>query len=184
MRKITSKREEEKRRRKNRFLVGGVMIFIMVFSVLGYSFQGRAITDLSSETVTYNGFGFVNQDGFWVLDYNSIELTFFYNPKQINEIDKKLPNLEHYSGKDLFVYSESENAKLEIERNLGLFVKSFKEKLPDENCERNSIIIQESERDEGITQEGNCIYIEGERQNLIKLTDEFLFNTFEIRDNE
>ena len=55
-----------------------------------------------------------------------------------------------------------------------------KEDFPVKDCENNFVIIRES-NDTKIVQEKNCVFIQGEKENLTQITDEFLFNVFEIR---
>jgi len=52
---------------------------------------------------------------------------------------------------------------------------------PIKNCADNFIIIRESNETK-IMQNENCVFIQGKKENLIKITDEFLFNVFGIRE--
>ncbi len=182
------------------------MIFIMVFSVFGFSFRGR-ITEESSqgEGLEYNDFIFSKSDEFWILDYSNqgygdLIFAFTYNPKETEEISitpSEVPGVDHYLGKPLYIYSENEAAKVETEGVFQIFSDEIKEACPDgencdnmpsKNCENNFIIIKESDDFNGTDKKGeiikkeNCIYIKGKSEYLIMLTDEFLFKTLGIKE--
>jgi len=200
MRKIASRKDKEKKQRLNQFIIGGVLIFIMFFSVLGYSLQGdedNSQTEVNK--VNYNGFEFVSQNGFWVLELGNFQFVFQNNPEQteLNEsvnISSEINPLNYYSGKPLYIFSENDDTKLEIYRNLYPDFNSIVQRMQDacpedeectedvpvKTCEDNFIIIRESE-DNKIIQKDNCIFIEGKNENLVKITDEYLFKVLGIK---
>ena len=51
---------------------------------------------------------------------------------------------------------------------------------PIKTCSDNFIIIQENKTKE-IKQTENCVYIGGEKEELVKLTDEFLYKIIGIK---
>lgn len=190
MRKIVSKDTEEKRKKRNGWIIGIILIAVMLFSVLGYSFGGGEKN--SSTKITYNGFEFLKQNDFWVLEKDNSYFIFIYNPEQIDKISSKLNSLENYKNKPLYIFSEDSEAELEIYRNLfyqNQIVQRFQkacpegekcgENIPAKTCDDNFIIIKESEKSE-IIQENNCVFILGETGNLTKSSDEFLFKILGI----
>jgi len=192
MRRIVPKHVEKKRQRRNQFIVGGILIFIMFFSVVGYSFQGGGGTQDNSETITYNGLEFINQNGLWYLVTGNVQFSFKYNPEQTQNIGSQLNNLDSYSGKPLYISSEVSEAKYEISRNLYLtgIAQRIQPACPEEDvceenlpiitCDNNFIIIRSS-NETSITQENSCVKIQGPQERLIELTDEFLFKILEIK---
>ena len=190
IRKIISKDTEEKRRKRNGWIIGIILIAVMLFSVLGYSFGSG--DENSSTKINYNGFEFLKQNDFWVLEKDSSYFIFTYNPEQVEKINSNLKPLESYKGKPLYIFSEDSEAELEIYRNLfyqNQIVQRFQEACPEgekcegnipvKTCEDNFIIIKESEKNE-IIQEKNCVFIRGEIENLTKSSDEFLFKILGI----
>lgn len=166
----------------------------MVSSMLGYAFQSQLFNGnpATNETLTYNGIVFTNQNGFWAANYQNERIAFTYLPSQIPESD--LSNLtrdiDDFSDKPLYIFSEDYNAESEIGFNLLPFATEIEnacpegiecedEKLQIRNCESNFIIIQNG--NEGVRQEENCIFISGRGDNLIKLADNVLFKIFGIR---
>jgi len=187
MRKIVSKHKEARKKKRNQLIVGVVLIFIMFFSVLGYSFgrgNGEEIIKID-----YNGFEFVEQNGFWELDIENFNFIFKNNPQQVEKIEGELKDLDNYYEKPLYIYSENNEAEWEIYRNLDqvalrispayLEGEEGDENLPTKNCENNFIIIKEN-NESGIIQDENCVFIQGKQENLTKITDEFLFKILGI----
>jgi len=83
MRKIVSKEDEDKKRRRNQFVVGGILVLIMVLSTLGFALQGNSGSG-NVEKVIYNNFEFVNQNGFWFLASGDTYFVFRNNPRQVS----------------------------------------------------------------------------------------------------
>ena len=197
MRSITSRHQEEKKRKRNHIIIGLALIFVMFSSVLGFAFinfsqSGIGNTNTNNinsnniNSVNYNGFEFVEQNGFWILNQNGINFVFRYNPHKVPQIYSNIKPLENYQNKTLYLYSEDVLAESEIYGNLLSFVNNVEnacleeceENFPVKTCQDNFIIIREGNR--SITQENNCVFIEGKKEDLIKLADEFLFKLMNI----
>lgn len=191
MRKIVSKHEERKKRKRNQIVLSLILVFIMFSSILGFAFQtfgghsgnNPSRDDYVPETTNFNGFEFSEQNGFWILDFNGMNLIFRYNPSQILKIKGEINSLLSYEAKTLYIYSESVQAKSEVRTNLFEFVDGIENACLDSNseckdqvrtCEDNFIIIQEKDEQE-IRQQNNCVFISGLEKDLTKLTDEFLY---------
>ncbi len=190
MRKIISKHKEKRKKKIKQAVLSLALIFIILSSILGYAFQtfgGDSGNDSNGEDyvpeiTNFNGFDFTEQNGFWILDLNGINLIFRYNPSQLLGIENIVNPLLNYEAKPLYVYSEDVQAKSEIKTNLFGFVEKIEDaclenKCEDEQiktCEDNFILIQES-NNQGIRQQDNCVFISGKKEDLVKLTDEFLY---------
>ncbi|MBI5803334.1 hypothetical protein HY448_01470 [Candidatus Pacearchaeota archaeon] len=190
MRKILNREEEERQKKRNQFIVGGVLIFLMIFSTLGYALQSIVLDNQVNSTqqkITYNGFDFTEQNGFWVLNKDSKNFIFRNIPYDVQKIDSEIKNLDNYKNKTLYIFSESVEAESEIRVNLRQFVNKIENACLEEqncsnisvtkNCGDNFIIIQEKKENEleKIEQNGNCVFIKGQKESLTGLTDEFLF---------
>lgn len=191
MRKITSKYKEDKKKRRNGMIIGLILVGVMLFSVLGYAFRGEGDNNVGK--IDYNGFEFIEQNGFWFTDIENLQFSFRYNPQQVEEINSELKYLNNYYGKPLYISSENSEAELEIYRNLFyqtqivqrmqsacLDEKECDENLPVKTCVDNFIIIKKNNIS-GIIQEKNCVFIQGREENLTQITDEFLFKILGIR---
>ena len=189
MRKIISKKEQERKAKKNQWIVGIILVFIMFFSVVGYAFVGRDKEE--NEKVIYNEFEFVEQNGFWHTQIGNFEFVFSYNPNEIIEQKNELNYVNDYYDKPLYISSEDYKASSEIYNNLNRFVlrmqnacteeQECEENLPVKTCEDNFIIIKKS-NETRLSQEENCVFIEAPEEELPKLTDEFLFQILGIRE--
>jgi hypothetical protein len=187
MRRIISKEAEEKKRRKNQLIIGIILIAVMIFSVLGYSLSSFGNNNSSGSVVNYNGFKFTQTSNFWNVNVGSYAFSFAYNPTQTEKINSALNLLNSYSGKPLYISSENNEAEIEIYKNLfyqNQIVQRIQEAClqgekcngdyPKKTCQDNFIIIKESNSSE-IKQQNNCVFIEGNKGNLTKLSDSFLF---------
>lgn len=188
MRKIVSKSDEEKKRRRNQFLIGGILILVMVLSVIGYSFRSENENSGNSEKIIYNGLEFAKINGFWTTKIGNIQFAFKYNPNETESINSQVNYLNNYTNKPLYISSENSESDSEIYKNLFYTNeivqrvqyacleggKCTDESLPIKTCVDNFIIIKEKENNE-VRQEKNCVFIEGKKEDLTKLTDSFLF---------
>lgn len=195
MRKIISKQEREKKQRIKQFIVGGILVFIMLISTLGYSFQGQLRED--KQKIEYNGFEFIQQNEMWYTQIKGYEFGFKNNPEQTEDFESysDVNLLAQYQNKPLYIYSENREAEAEIYRNLNEVVQRMqfacpeknesafetkcKVEWPIKNCSNNFILIKEGNFQ--ITPRNNCVFIEGPKENLTKITDEFLFKTIGIK---
>ncbi len=201
MKKIRTKYSEAKKQKRNQMIVGAVLVFVMFGSVFGV-IVGSFGQDKDSKNMKYNGIEFVEQNGFWFASKGNLNFVFRNNPEQVEKIDSELNYFNSYEGKPLYIYSENYGAELEVLRNFfyqnqivqrvqsacldgeaDIFNKTTEcdVNLPVKNCENNFIIIRES-NETRIVQNKNCVFIHGEKENLSKITDEFLFNVFGIRE--
>jgi len=182
MRKITSKQDEEKKARRNRIILSLFLVFIMFFSVIEYSFLSNPSTQNTNNqtnSATYNGFKFTPQNGYWILNKDGTNFIFRYNPNQISAINLNASKLDAYQNKILYIKTGNLEAESEIRTNLAVFTSGVII-TDNENCKDNTIII-ESKNESKIYQKENCVYIQGNGSELVKLADEFLFKILNIR---
>jgi hypothetical protein len=184
LKKITKKQESK---RAQKLFVGAILFFVIFFSVIGYSFN----TTEKVQIITYKGVKFENKNDLWLANVNNKDFAFKYNPYEVEDfkIFGNLTNMSNYYDKPLYIYSESQEAEVEVYRNLqGVFQRMQKacmenqncsEELPIKTCEDNFIIIKQGNTSE-ITQSQNCVFINGLDVDIIKLTDKFLYGVLEI----
>ena len=191
MRHIGSKRKEEKKNKRNQLIVGIVLTSILLVSVFGYGFGTE---DTEDSTVIYNGYEFVEENGFWFVEIAGFEFSFRYNPNEVEQINSNLNFLESYYGKPLYVSWDDIESGSEIYRNLidqNSIVQRMQlaclegevcenEELPIKTCEDNFIIIRESNITE-VIQEDNCVFIRGQTEDLAKITDGFLLKIIGVQ---
>lgn len=186
MRKIISKRELEKKQKRNQLIVGIILVVMMFSSVIGYSFAGRDTTNSGSTSeVNYNGYKFINQNNFWVVEKDGNNLIFRYSPNQVPTITNKINNIDSYLQKPLYLYSEDPTSSAEISVNMAPYVLRMQTACigeencpyidaPIKTCEDNFIIIKKA-NETNIIQKDGCVYISAPAERLVQLTDGFLF---------
>ena len=183
MRQITAKHIEEKKARRNRIILGVFLIFIMFFSVVEYSFlsfnsNGESqIAENSTKTI-YNGFEFSKQNGFWILNKDGSSFIFSYNPNEIVNYNFSAENIERYKNSALYLKTNDVSSESEIRANLGQFTERIN-LVEKENCEQNTIVVAEKNESK-IYSDKKCVFIEGKKPDLAKLTDLFLFKTLGV----
>lgn len=194
MRKLVSKEEEAKKQRRNQVILVVFLAFVLIASTIGFAIQSGSFGNTNSDQTSvneaeYNGFKFVSQNGLWVLG----NYVFKYTPQQVPDIDSgsEIKLKANYQEKPAYIYSEDEEAEIEIVVNIGQIAQrvqkacpentTCKEKdLPSKTCSDNFIIIKEGNTN-SITQRNNCVFIEGKKEDLAALADQFLFKILEVR---
>lgn len=189
VKRILSSNERKSKERFNQLLVGLILIFLMILSTLGYALSGNQ-EENNSEKITYNGLEFVFQNNYWVMNIEGMQFGFKYNPKEVKEMNPKINGISLYYNQPLYIESEDSTSTSEIYINLNQIVQRMQNAcinesdcegdLPIKNCSSNFIIIQENEIPL-IIQNQSCVFIQGPKENLTMITDEFLFNLLEIR---
>lgn len=187
MRTLRSKQSDKKKQKRNQFIIGAILIFVMfgsVFGIIANSFG----EDTTNNKIVYNGLEFIEQNDFWFTTIGNTNFVFKHNPNEVPKINSSLDYFNKYSGQPLYIYSEDYLSETEIYRNFNQIVLRMQkacfeeecgEDLPIKTCEDNFIIIKEGNITK-IVQEENCVFIEGEKKDLTKLTDEFLFKILSI----
>lgn len=192
MRKIVSKEKEFKRKKRNATIVGVVLVVIMFGSTFGIVVNSFGKNSNSEDKIIYNGFTFQKSSGYWFTTINEVNFAFRYNPEEINFSEENVNDLSEYSNKPLYIYSLDEASRIEVYRNMQYIVLRMQEacfeglecpneEFPTKTCEDNFIIIQEA-NESSILQNESCVFIKGEKEDLVKVTDEFLFKTIGIKE--
>ena len=195
MRRLNSKTDSDKKRKRNAYIVGGIFILIIILSTLGYAFSssGGSSPSTSTDNIKYNNIEFSYTNGYWTSNINDVNYIFRFNPKQTQSvIYEKTPlnPLNDYLNKPLYYSTEDDIALADIATNLNPYVQRLQEACFDESnctddlivktCSDNFIIIKVSDTN-SIKQEQNCLYIEGKSEDLAMLSDEALFNILSIK---
>ena len=191
MRKITTKKDQVRKTRKNQLIIGIVLIGLMVFSTVGYALVGNE-TD-SSNSIDYKGVEFVEDSGYWFFSVQGIDFSTIYNPLELEDIVPVVySTFNSYSNKPLYFVGEGD-AVYEIARNLNPFVLRIQSScLSNEDCLGdfpikdcsldNVIIIREplENENEFVYQEENCVFIVSNSENQAEYADAFLFKILGI----
>lgn len=189
-----TEQEKERKKKKNRLIMSIFLIVVMIGSTIGfgYNYYQNESSSQTTNKIKYNKFVFEFQNGFWMLSKDNNNFIFRYNPTETNSNEISLNKLEYYKDKIVYISSEDDFSESEIYVNLNQFTQRIQkacltgekcsEDLPVKTCYDDFIIIKESNLSE-IKVQDKCIIIQGKTDELIKLSDEFLFKTIGIKNN-
>ncbi|MDO8516497.1 MAG: hypothetical protein Q7S33_00065 [Nanoarchaeota archaeon] len=174
IRKIKTQEEIDAKKKKNKTILAVFIIGIMAFSTLGYAFVGNG--DGAQQKKKYNGFTFVENNGYWTTNAQNQIFYFKYLPQEIENVSVKgIYNLQTYSAKPLY-FVNNNMASNQILNNIGNLVSRYQEaclegmnctsNLPIKTCDDNVIIFENfnenSSSETKVYQNKNCVYILGD----------------------
>ena len=185
MKKLLTKKQQQKRDQRNQLIVGILLISLMLFSTLGYALGGKGTEDKNSK-VEYKDIIFTKTSGYWSFNYQGTNFNTLYNPTELQDIPiLTQTTLQSYSQLPLYFVGGGEG----IYEILGVFNgyleryqeaclddnSSCKEELPIKDCTNNLIIFQEGENK--VYKEENCVFIQGDP---VRVSDAFLYKIIGI----
>lgn len=188
MKKITLKQNQGKMAKRNQLILGIILVFVMFFSVIGYSFQG-AISEEKTTKLIYNNLEFINQNNLWITNFGGLDFVFNNKPNDVKKIYSNINSIESYYNEPIYIYSENSDAERVVYQNLNqvslrmqkacpdtdISEKNFEceETLPLKNCTDNLIVIYENNFS-SIEQKENCVFIKAPEKNLSMMSEAFL----------
>lgn len=178
IRKLESREESEKKRKRNTLIISIILISILVFSTAGYF-------SLSSKEEKKEGESVVQEMGNeWVMKYGEQNLKFSSSPEAAKNTSVIMAStLNNYYGKSFYIVSESDAVYYEIAYNLGSVAGRIQpacygkceKNLPEKNCNETLIIYNQSGQNR-VYQSDNCVFIEGS----MSAVDAFLYRIFGV----
>ena len=181
MKKIETEEDRERRNKKNKTIIGLILIVLMVGSTAGYAislFGGNKEEKTSSNQPTFNG-------QYWVINYGGKELAFSYSPEEVKQVPINIAfRIGDYQNVPVFIASDSEEIDREIAGIIGLYAERVQKacygpcnesELPEKDCSSNLIVWNISEEN-NVYQQNRCVFIEGD----IKAVDAFLYKILNI----
>lgn len=185
MQRIITPEEKERKDKRNKIIIGILLVVIMALSTAGYAFFNTEKADTSGK-VSYNGHDFYITGNFWTTEISGHKFYFTYLPNETASI-KTTKTLNNYQGKPLYL-TENNLAGEEIARNLGQFAERVNlacvsgenctGDLPEKNCSSNLIVIKERNF-ANVAENDNCVYIFS--NDSVRQTDAFLYKILGIK---
>lgn len=184
MKKIESAKEREKRERKKQQILSGVIIFVLLLSIAGYATFSN-INENKREIRNYNGFELYEDNGLWKTELNGEEFKFYNLPTDLvfsTEINVTLADIQ---GEPIYFVGSYpstiiDNLRVIVLRMQGACIENWiclNENYPIKNCSEDNILIFAESEESKIYQEENCIYLEG---NLNEVSDKFIYKLLGI----
>jgi len=186
IKRISSKHTDKKKQRRTQFIIGGILIFIMIFSVIagGIQYFGQ---EEDSNKVEYNGYDFVGMNSYWVVTLGNFQFAIRNNPNELQKTLGVVKGFNLYQSQPLYISSSDDYTSQIISMNFGQIASRMQnacfgdceEDYPVKDCNNNLIVIREAEFNK-IEQNESCVFIEGKSEDLEKLVDEFILKTIGI----
>lgn len=193
MRKILTKENKSRKIKKNQLFMGLILIFLMIFSTLGFAFVNNTKSQSVNDKEEYNGIEFQLNNGLWYFSVQSVDFITRYNPNELGDIMfSSFNTMQNYNNKPLYLIGESGEHFTEIDRNLrGRFVlrigeaclegEECEDELPVKDCSENLIVFRIAENEkERIYRDENCVFIVSSYANQVRYADVFLFDILDI----
>lgn len=144
MKKIISKKQRERKERKNQMVLGIILVLLMVLSLGGYALMSGSNNDKTkNQIIKYNQIEFIENSGNWYFNLYGSKFETRYNPKELenmsltifnnfNNLNSSNPKgsdfnitLLNYQNKPLYFSGDSENfinCFYEINKNINPFI--------------------------------------------------------------
>jgi hypothetical protein len=184
MKKIQTAQIKAYHDKRNKIILGVVLVFLLVFSTLGYSLMSS--DSESSLKVNERGLDFFKVNGLWKTVIEEQVFAFSYLPSEVENVEiEGIYDIGAYSNQILYFVTFNEAAP-EILNNIQRFIVRYQEAcVEQENCGEdlplkdcsNNIIIYEAGNDTKVYKNESCVYLVGD---ALKAADAFLYETLHI----
>ena len=201
MRKIRSKEDIEKWQRIKQTIIGVVLIFVMLSSIIGFGFfsSGGEENNGNGQIIEYNGYEFsVNENRLWEIQIEDQTFLTNFHPSETEDIvvDFNL-GISYIRGSPLYYVNGNEYAVNVILYNLGRYATRNPQEicldgeecdgdLITKDCLSNVVVFKEPINDSSETikiyKEENCIFIEATSAQQVRAADRLVFKLLGIQE--
>lgn len=195
MRKIVSRSQIKKSQQKKQLIAGMILVGLMIFSTIAYSFMSRDSDPNTQDVFLYNGIAFVQNQEYFVGSASNFQIILINNPK-LNDlpVEKKLNHtISNFYSFPLYIDSEDYLATSIISQNLGNQINGIaqrvqlacfdendcEEEFPIKDCSENLIVVRYSNESK-IESIENCVFIYGKEGEMSLVVDKFILELFSI----
>lgn len=193
MKKIVSKTQLKKSQQRKQLIAGLLLVGLMIFSTIAYSFMSRDNEETSSSAFHYKGLGFVEQNGYYFANNGQFQITLLNDPRLNNASFEMNLNTSLSKIYNLPLYLDSEDylSSSLIVQNLGPEVNRLaqrvqfacidendcEEEYPIKDCSENLFILRYS-NDSKIETIDGCTFIFGSESEITKVVDKMILTLF------
>jgi len=203
MKRIQSKAEAEKNKKRNQIILGVILVFLMLFSTAGYAIFNRS-TDSNDNglpagsnpdtIIDYKGLDFkLDSSGYWTFRIGEQEFYTTHTPHETEKINVPFITMADLNQQTIYYNLDNETDEdvvQELYNNLYPYVIRFQEaciegeeceeNLPIKSCSDNLIIIREGLESSTVKIEDKCILINAGVGEVLKTIDAFIFRLLGI----
>jgi len=185
IRKLESKKDQDKKRKRNNFILSLVLIVVLFGSIFGTFLNLFGNNSEDSTQLSYRGIPMSQQGNLFVLALGDRAFYFTTNPNEVVSYDVNISKtIPAFVGKPFYIDSFDYGVAQELAQNFQGYPERIAtacinetdcvdESAPIKTCQDNIIIVRESKENK-VYEVENCIYIEGTDEDLIKMTDAFI----------
>ncbi len=201
MKKITTRKDKEKKDSINKTIFGVFMVAIMVIGIGGYAFLSNPTENRVNKKINYQGIEFILQkNNMWAFEIQGYSFLTQYNPRQTENISINIPlTINNYAGKPLYFAGQDGIGKQEILMNFQQLIPDVIPRIPQDacvrgmedikcedenpikNCSQDNIIIFKEKNFTEINQIQNCIIINSPYYQQARVSDAFLYKIMGIK---
>ena len=176
---------EKKAERRKKLILGGIIVFVMVISTIGFALNNSGSTTASN--VDYNGFKFHRVNNGWVTTISNTKFLFGYLPNELENVS--MPN--YILPDKIYLVNEQDDINTENAlRRVGSILQykgvNIQRACFDIKCgldvpllrcsDQKSIIYFKQGNSTAISQDGSCIIVESENnENLDRATERVIY---------
>jgi len=169
MRRLETEFDRESRQKRNKLILGIILIIVMFGSTLGYAFSlfgensGSGETPQNLNELHYNGQS-------WIVERDGRILSFRSGLDEVKDIQIPAVSLSDYQNQPLYIASDNDLVMQEIASVMqgyasrvqrACYLSCNDSELPEKDCSSNLIVWKASEAN-AVTKDGKCIFIEGD----------------------
>ena len=194
--KILTKKDKDKKTKRNQLIIGIILVGLMVFSTAGYALinQGESSSgSSSSQSFNYNGISFIKNNDYWQFSYGGYNYITTYSPQETADINvSNYFSLSDLTNQPLYFVGQNDAAVGELASNLNnqvlraqracLSGQVCNNNYPIKDCTSNIIVIQDSalNASSSIYKTNNCIFIVTNSTEQVRYADALLYKTLGI----
>ena len=194
VKRILTKKEQEKKTQRNQILIGIILIGLMVLSTAGYALTSgeKSGSRGNIEKIEYKGIIFIKNSDYWQFEKDGTAFTTRFNAQETEGLKiLSYLKLNNYADKALYFVGDNNEAISELAGNLNdkalriqkacLSEKDCKENFPVKSCDENIIIIKEPQNEsDSIYRTNNCVFVVANNTEQVKYSDALLFKILGI----
>lgn len=187
MRRLERHEDSLRREKRNKIIVGSMIIFLLLFSTVGYAlFSGGSGVGHGGAVDSGNDLteGPIWNGDQWVHVVNGRNFGITNSQEEIEDIEVAIDkDISYYSGKKVYFDVKDEDILREVASAINQYSSGIQraclgeceEDLPEKSCNDDIIVWRESEENR-VYEQNNCVFIEGD----LKAADAFLYELLGI----